>query len=98
MKNNNQRMIKKLQQVLFNLYDFQNGELKLNRKSQIVQDMILDIEEVEIELEIVNDCEHIEEFVSRMSKHSDLVKHFPNDKIDEIVRSTWNDYWEENRP
>ena len=48
--------------------------------------------------EIVNDCEHIEEFVSRMSKHSDLVKHFPNDKIDEIVRSTWNDYWEENRP
>ena len=55
MKNNNQRMIKKLQQVLFNLYDFQNGELKLNRKSQIVQDMILDIEEVEIELEIVNE-------------------------------------------
>jgi|TARA_R100001594_G_scaffold6145_1_gene17951 hypothetical protein len=55
MKNNNQRMIKKLQQVLFNLYDFQNGELKLNRKSQIVQDMILDIEEVEIELEIGNE-------------------------------------------
>ena len=39
MKNNNQRMIKKLQQVLFNLYDFQNGELKLNRKSQTVQDI-----------------------------------------------------------
>ena len=55
MKNNNQRMIKKLQQVLFNLYDFQNGELKLNRKSQTVQDMILDIEEVEIELEIGNE-------------------------------------------
>lgn len=45
-------MIRKLQQVLFYLYDFQNGELKLDPKSQTVQDMILDLEEVEIELEL----------------------------------------------
>ena len=46
----------------------------------------------------VKDCEHIEEFRKRMSVHHDLVKHFPNNDIDEIVDSTWNDYWEENRP
>ena len=46
------RMIRKLQQVLFYLYDFQNGKLKLDPKSQTVQDMILDLEEVEIELEL----------------------------------------------
>ena len=46
----------------------------------------------------VLDCEHIEEFRKRMSVHHDLVKHFSDDKIDEIVDSTWNDYWEENRP
>ena len=44
------------------------------------------------------DCEHIEEFRKRMTHYHNLVKHFSDDKIDEIVRSTWNDYWEENRP
>ena len=44
------------------------------------------------------DCEHIEEFRKRMTHYHNLVKHFSDDKIDEIVNSTWNDYWEENRP
>ena len=44
------------------------------------------------------DCEHIEEFRKRMTHSPNLVKHFSDDKIDEIVNSTWNDYWEENRP
>jgi len=47
---------------------------------------------------IVSDCEHMEEFVSKMSAHYDLVKHFSDDDITEIVNSVWNDYWEENRP
>ena len=44
------------------------------------------------------DCDHIEEFRKRMTQYHDLVKHFSDDDIDEIVDSTWNDYWEENRP
>tara|TARA_R100001594_G_scaffold6145_1_gene17952 strand:+ start:205 stop:411 length:207 start_codon:yes stop_codon:yes gene_type:complete len=44
------------------------------------------------------DCEHIEEFRKRMTQYHDLIKHFSDDDIDEIVDSTWNDYWEENRP
>ena len=48
--------------------------------------------------DVILDCEHIEEFRKRMTHYHNLVKHFSDDKIDEIVNSTWNDYWEENRP
>ena len=65
-----------------------------------VKDMCMDMEERwhGIAIDIINDCEHIEEYRMRMTQHHDLVKHFSNDEINEIVNSVWNDYWEENRP
>ena len=48
--------------------------------------------------DVILDCEHVEEFRKQMTHYHNLVRHFSDDKIDEIVTDTWNDYWEENRP
>ena len=62
-----------------------------------VKDMCIEMEEQYIDLSIdnVSDCEHIEEYLKRMNEHSELIdwKDDWQEDSHQILTDYWNEYW-----
>ena len=48
-----------------------------------------------IAIDIINDCEHIEEYLKRMNEHSELIdwKDDWQEDSHQILTDYWNEYW-----
>ena len=62
----------------------------------------MDMEEKwhDIATDTVSDCEHIEEYIEKMSAHSDLIdwKYNWEEWSHEILTENWNEYWSKYNP
>lgn len=67
-----------------------------------VKNMCMDMEEKYHALAIdnVSDCEHIEEYLKKMSAYSHLIdwKHDWQKESNEILTENWNEYWSKYNP
>lgn len=67
-----------------------------------VKSMCMDMEDKYVDLSIdnVSDCHHIEEYIKKMSAHSHLIDWRDDWKewSHEILTENWNEYWSKYNP
>jgi hypothetical protein len=71
--------------------------MKRSLKMGRVKSMCMDMEDKwhGIAIDIIKDCEHIEEYLKRMNGHSELIdwKDDWQEDSHQILTDYWNEYW-----